>query len=142
MNSADRSIGRMDLALRRRFLWLNLYPLPEALEKWLSRTGNNPVKFQAAALRTCNELLASRGISREQHVGHALFMGQESDTDDETAQPQDIPLTKNHLRRIVRFSVLPYLRELFATQFGQVDEEVMSSIRDILLKCLEDVAEQ
>ena len=82
MNSADRSIGRMDLALRRRFLWLNLYPQPEALQRWLDRLGNNPVGFMASSLAECNELLAKRGIPAEQHIGHALFMIQETSADD------------------------------------------------------------
>ena len=46
MNSADRSIGRMDLALRRRFLWLDLHPQIETLDRWLKRPGNNPLGFQ------------------------------------------------------------------------------------------------
>ena len=46
MNSADRSIGRLDLALRRRFFWLELYPQPETLGRWLKRPGNNPLGFE------------------------------------------------------------------------------------------------
>jgi MoxR-like ATPase len=141
MNSADRSIGRMDLALRRRFLWLNLYPQPDALQKWLNRTGNNPVGFKAATLGECNDLLASRGIPQEQHIGHALFMVQESDADDETAAPQDIPLTEKHLRRIVDFSILPYVRELFLAQFGQVDDEIIRLLHANLLSCVNGAGE-
>jgi uncharacterized protein (DUF2461 family) len=136
MNSADRSIGRMDLALRRRFLWLNLHSQPDSLQRWLDRLGNNPVGFKGSALAECNDLLAKRGIPPEQHIGHALFMVQESDTDDEMSLPEDIPLTEKHLRRTVQFSVLPYVRELFTTQFGQVDEELLGQIRNTLLSCL------
>ena len=58
MNSADRSIGRMDLALRRRFLWLDLYPDVKALKSWLDRPGNNPVGFSAESLAECNTVLS------------------------------------------------------------------------------------
>lgn len=133
MNSADRSIGRMDLALRRRFLWLDLHPQPAALQSWLERPGNNPVGFDAAALTKCNELLSKRGIPPEQHIGHALFMSQQGETEDET--PRDTPLTERQLRRMVRFSVIPYLRELFLSQFGQVDQEVVQFVQETLLQC-------
>ena len=139
MNSADRSIGRMDLALRRRFLWLNLHAQADALQRWLDRVGNNPIGFKSSALDECNGLLAKRGIPPEQHIGHALFMVQESATDDDSGLGLDIPLTEKHLRRIVQFSVLPFLRELFATQFGQVDEELIGVIRSNLLACLNEV---
>lgn len=141
MNSADRSIGRMDLALRRRFLWLNLHPQPDTLQRWLDRMGNNPVGFCATALSACNELLASRGIPPEQHIGHAMFMVQESDVDEETAAPQDIPLMVKHLQRIVQFSVLPYVRELLTTRSGQADEDLIRQIQANLLECLETKAE-
>jgi len=138
MNSADRSIGRMDLALRRRFLWLNLYPQIETLQRWLDRLGNNPIGFKSSALADCNDLLAKRGFPPEQRIGHALFMAQVSDTDDETAVAHDIPLTEKQLRRIVRFSVMPYVRELFTTQFGQMDAELIGLIRTTLLSCLNE----
>jgi 5-methylcytosine-specific restriction endonuclease McrBC GTP-binding regulatory subunit McrB len=135
MNSADRSIGRMDLALRRRFLWLNLYPQRESLQRWLDRLGNNPVGFKGSSLAECNELLARRGIPEEQHIGHALFMIQEPSAD-ESVPEADIPLTEKQLRQVVQFSVIPYIRELFTTQFGMADEGILNQMRDILLKCL------
>jgi hypothetical protein len=131
----------MDLALRRRFLWLNLYPRPESLQQWLDRLGNNPVGFKASSLAECNDLLAKRGIPAEQHIGHALFMIQETSSDD-GFRAQDIPLTEKHLRRVVQFSVIPYVRELFTNQFGVADEEIVNQMRDILLKCLSTVPQR
>ena len=110
MNSADRSIGRMDLALRRRFMWLNVYPQPETLQKWLDRRGNNPLGFAAADLERCNELLAEHDIQPEQQIGHALFMLQRNDSDDQASPRLDVPLSERKLRQIVRFSVVPYVR--------------------------------
>jgi hypothetical protein len=136
MNSADRSVGRMDLALRRRFLWLDLYPDAAALATWLARPGNNPVQFDATSLTECNAILSRRGIPKEQHIGHALFMTQASESNEISSIGQDVPLTERHLCRIVRFSVLPYVKELFVTQFGQVDDGVMLAIERQLLSCL------
>jgi hypothetical protein len=132
MNSADRSIGRMDLALRRRFLWLDLHPLPDALQNWLDRPGNNPIGFNSSSLQECNELLTKVGIPSQQHIGHALFMLQGSSADD-SVLPEDVPLTEKHLQRIVKFSVLPYVRELLTTQLGQANDEVVTKIGNILL---------
>ena len=134
MNSADRSIGRMDLALRRRFLWVDLHPDYDVLSSWLGREGNNPAKFRSNDLRLCNQLLEERGIPPEQQVGHALFMLQ---TFGSESQPSvDKPLVPEALRRIVRFSVLPYVRELCVMQFGRTDNELISRVEKILLRCL------
>src|SRR5205085_3223957 len=112
MNSADRSTGRIDLALRRRFFWINLPPQPQVLERWLAQPGRNPAGFQADALRACNELLGSHGVPPEQQIGHALFMGAGGAGDDGEPAGADAPLTEKRLRQVVRFGVLPYVREL------------------------------
>ena len=134
MNSADRSIGRMDLALRRRFLWVDLHPDYEVLSNWLGREGNNPAKFRSNDLRHCNKLLDDRGIPPEQQVGHALFMLQTFGS--ESLPSVDKPLVPEALRRIVRFSVLPYVRELCVMQFGRTDNDLVSQVEKTLLNCL------
>jgi hypothetical protein len=134
MNSADRSIGRMDLALRRRFLWVDLHPDYDVLSNWLAREGNNPAKFRANDLRLCNQLLEERGIPPEQQVGHALFMLQTFGSENQPSV--DKPLVAEALRRIVRFSVLPYVRELCVMQFGRTDTELVSGVEKVLLNCL------
>jgi len=136
MNSADRSIGRLDLALRRRFLWLDLHPQPDTLDRWLKRPGNNPLGFKAATLARCNELLGEHGIPPEQQIGHALFMLQRTAEDDEASPKLDIPLSEKQLRQIVRFSVLPYIRELLTMQFGQADVDLLQQISELLLDCV------
>jgi MoxR-like ATPase len=137
MNSADRSIGRLDLALRRRFLWIDLHPQPTTLESWLSRAGNNPHGFQASSLVRCNQLLAEHGIPPEQQIGHALFMLQRMAEDDEASPNLDIPLSERQLRQIVKFSVLPYVRELLTMQFGQADTDLIGRISTVLLQCVD-----
>jgi hypothetical protein len=53
------------------------------------------------------------------------------------SQPSvDKPLVPEALRRIVRFSVLPYVRELCVMQFGRTDNELVSQVEAILLNCL------
>lgn len=136
MNSADRSIGRMDLALRRRFLWLDLVPDYDVLHTWLSRTGNNPARFSADTLRRCNQLLEDRGIAPEQQIGHALFMVQTFGS--ETHASEDKPLIAQALKRIVGFSVIPYVKELCLMQFGRADQTLVQQIASVLLECLSE----
>ena len=137
MNSADRSIGRMDLALSRRFFWLNLHPSIETLDRWLKRPGNNPLGFKASALAQCNALLAEHGIPPEQQIGHALFMLQRTAEDDDASPDLDKPLNAKRLRQVVRFSVLPYVRELLTMQFGQADNVLLQQIASTLLACID-----
>ncbi|XZE45212.1 McrB family protein [Pirellulaceae bacterium SH467] len=140
MNSADRSIGRMDLALRRRFLWVNLYPDYDVLSNWLGRPGNNPAKFRSDDLRRCNQLLEDRGIPQEQQVGHALFMLQTFGSENQPSA--DKPLVAEALRRIVRFSVLPYVHELCVMQFGRTDSDLVNQVEAVLLQCLSTSEQQ
>ena len=136
MNSADRSIGRLDLALRRRFFWLDLHPQPETLDRWLKRPGNNPLGFNSTSLTRCNQLLGEHGIPTEQQIGHALFMLQRVGKDEDTSPKLDVPLNEHKLRQIVRFSVLPYIRELLTMQFGQPDTDLLRQIDELLLQCI------
>jgi hypothetical protein len=135
MNSADRSIGRLDLALRRRFLWIDMHPQPEALGRWLMRPGNNPLGFEPTSLARCNELLGEHGIPPEQQIGHALFMLQRIGEDDDASHKLDVPLNERKLRQIVRFSVLPYVRELLTMQLGQPVTDLLDQIEQLLLHC-------
>jgi MoxR-like ATPase len=134
MNSADRSIGRLDLALRRRFYFIQLNPMLDVLTSWLNKSGHNPVNFSAKALKECNALLSEKRIPVEQHLGHALFMGKEADGDNEVGD--DLPLTEQRLRQVVRYSVLPYLRELLMMNAGSVDEPLLAKAEKTLLGCL------
>lgn len=110
MNSADRSIGRIDLALRRRFFFIDLLPDPDVLDAWLAADpARNPNGLDAEALRACNVWLEQEHkIAREQQVGHALFMPASQTARGDVA----VPLTGGSIRRIVRYSVAPYVREL------------------------------
>jgi hypothetical protein len=127
----------MDLALRRRFLWLNLFPRADTLQQWLDRQGNNPLGFEAQTLVRCNKLLAGRDIPPEQQIGHALFMHQRIDSDDNASLRLDVPLSGRRLRQIVRFSVLPYVRELLTLQHGKADDQLLQQISEELLKCVD-----
>ena len=136
MNSADRSIGRMDLALRRRFLWLELFPDYDVLQKWLGKSGNNKCGFSSDLLRQCNQLLEEQGIQPDQQIGHALFMIQTFGNESQASQ--DKPLVAEALRRIVLYSVVPYVSELCMMQLGRIDSNLIAKIQQKLLSCLND----
>ena len=64
-------------------------------------------------------------------------MLQRTAEDDEVSPKLDKPLSEKHLRQIVRFSVLPYVRELLTMQFGQADTELLEQLSTILLHCVD-----
>jgi 5-methylcytosine-specific restriction enzyme B len=78
MNSADRSIGHIDVAIRRRF---GLYPLgarPEVVQQVWSAAGDEPYGVRLAALlKRLNEKLGSGhdpSAAVELGVGHSYFL--------------------------------------------------------------------
>jgi hypothetical protein len=93
MNTADKSIALLDIALRRRFDFVPMYPLYEGLEK--------PI-YDAELLQKINEAI----LSRKNHdftIGHAYFMGNEY-------------LLENTLNR----KVIPLLLEYFMNDEKEV----------------------
>ena len=106
MNSADRSIGHIDVAIRRRF---GLYPLgarPEVVQQVWSKAGDETYGAQLAALmKRLNEKLGSGhdpSAAIELGVGHSYFLpapGSSGDT------------AKKQVRMKWAYQVQPLLRE-------------------------------
>ena len=107
MNTADRSIALVDLALRRRFYFVEFHPDVEpvkgVLRRWLKSTGLSHMKWVADVVEKANMKLEH---DRHAAIGPSYFM-----------KPG---LDKKAVKRIWKHSVLPYIEERL---FG--DEDVM-----------------
>ena len=108
MNTADRSIALVDLALRRRFYFIEFHPdnepVKSVLRKWLrkmERQDAHSMEWVADIVDKANELLKD---DRHAAIGPSYFMKND--------------LTKEDVRRIWQHSVLPYIEERL---FGDVD---------------------
>ena len=108
MNTADRSIALVDLALRRRFYFIEFHPdnepVKSVLRKWLrkmERQDAHSMEWVADIVDKSNELLKD---DRHAAIGPSYFMKND--------------LTKEDVRRIWQHSVLPYIEERL---FGDVD---------------------
>jgi len=105
MNTADRSIALIDVALRRRFDFEEMMPDPDVLEKTLADAGvaESLRTLVLAVFTRLNERLRFL-YDREHQIGHAFFLGVRSLED---------------LRKVFATKVIPLLQEYF---FGQWDK--------------------
>ena len=105
MNTADRSIALVDLALRRRFYFVEFHPdaapIKGLLRKWLNKKGLGGMEYVADVVVRANELLRD---DRHAAIGPSYFM--KDDLNDAKAE------------LIWKHSVLPYIEERL---FGQDD---------------------
>ena len=105
MNTADRSIALVDLALRRRFYFVEFHPdkgpIKGVLREWLNKNGLDGMVWVADVVDKANELL---GDDRHAAIGPSYFM--KPDLDEAT------------VKRVWQHSVLPYIEERL---FGQDD---------------------
>ena len=103
MNTADRSIALVDLALRRRFYFVSFdpheAPVDELLGRWLTKNAPG-MEWVADAVAKANELLASRHAA----IGPSYFMKE--------------GLDEEAVERIWEHSVMPYIEEHL---FGESD---------------------
>ena len=105
MNTADRSIALVDLALRRRFYFVEFHPDRDPIKSLLRKYINNKnldMVWVADVVDRANELLKD---DRRAAIGPSYFMNPELD---EAA-----------VERIGKYSVLPYIEERL---FGQRDD--------------------
>ena len=98
MNTADRSIALVDLALRRRFHFVEFHPddppVKDLLRRWLDRNGAPEMSWVSDVVDLANEQLRD---DRHAAIGPSHFM-----------KPG---LSEADVTRIWRHSVLPYVEE-------------------------------
>ncbi len=102
MNTADRSLAGLDLALRRRFFFKEMPPRPDLLDT-LYVEGIQIGEL----LRTINRRITAL-LGRDYCLGHALFMPLQKDP--------NLP----HLGRIFQKQVLPLLQEYFFEDWQKI----------------------
>ncbi len=114
MNTADRSIALVDLALRRRFHFVEFHPDDEPVRGVLRQylgTKAPGMNWVANVVERANEILKE---DRDAAIGPSYFMKDN--------------LTEDSVQRIWRHNVLPYLKELL---YGR-DEELKKFDLDAL----------
>ncbi|NDV13804.1 AAA domain-containing protein [Crenobacter sp. HX-7-9] len=102
MNTADRSLAGLDLALRRRFTFIEMPPKPELLDG-VEVEGVNIGQM----LRVMNQRITLL-LNADHCLGHAYFM-----------PLQDDP-TLSRLSAIFRQSILPLLQEYFFEDWERI----------------------
>lgn len=112
MNTADRSLAKLDIALRRRFVFHEMMPEPGLLaDKFIE--GISLAKL-LTAINNRIELL----LDRDHTIGHAYLMGFD---------------TFDGLKKAFRYSIVPLLQEYFYDDWQRIhwalNDQVKSSDR-------------
>lgn len=104
MNTADKSIALVDIALRRRFQFIPMYPKPEVIE---SHCKSNDKEEKKDFMIKVNEMLRKeKGVDFQ--IGHAYF------------------LKENSLAEVINENVIPLLTEYFRNDLDKVKKHMSS----------------
>lgn len=106
MNTADRSLSGLDVALRRRFAFRELMPMPQLLAGVTVTDGSVSVSIEAL-LEVMNQRIEAL-LGREHTLGHAYFL-----------PLRDAP-TRQTLAGIFRQQILPLLQEYFFDDWERI----------------------
>lgn len=106
MNTTDRSLAGLDVALRRRFDFEELMPEPRTLSGVVVREGGVSVDVEQL-LTVMNERIEAL-LDREHQLGHAYFM------------PLHEAPTREMLAQIFRNRALPLLQEYFFDDWERI----------------------
>ena len=116
MNTADRSIALVDLALRRRFYFVEFHPadkeIGSVLRKYLAKNAPN-MRWVADVVDKANEQLQQD--ERDAAIGPSYFMK-------ENLNEGDVEIRWQH-------SVMPYIRELLFGQDSRIADFELDKLR-------------
>ena len=103
MNSSDRSLTGLDIALRRRFTFIEMPPKPELLSD-IEVEGLNIAEL----LKVINQRIEVL-LDRDHCIGHANFMSLNKDR------------TREHLAVIFKQKLIPQLQEYFFDDWAKIN---------------------
>lgn len=117
MNTTDKSIALLDLALRRRFYFVEVRPSIKILDKYLKDLEDSLKEIVMFVFKTLNEKI-NKFKGEDYGIGHAYFM--------EIGDGKD-------LIEIWNFRIMPLLKEYFYDENENLIE-VLQSIAKVNLK--------
>ena len=109
MNSTDKSVGRLDSALRRRFDFIHVEPNYDVLENFY-RDKVSKVPNLVEGLQDLNDTLEDV-LGKHCLIGHTFFM-----------KDNDQPFTYDDLEKIWRRKIYPLLEEYFMDDLKILEE--------------------
>lgn len=120
MNTADKSIGGMDYAIRRRFLFFPVLPDEKIVEKnaeeyFGSIDKNDPplnVRLFAEAAKIFDNYLESDYHKDDVQIGHTYFLTKADPADNSDTEVKKEKLEKLMFNRL-KYQILPILREYY-----------------------------
>lgn len=132
MNTADRSIASVDIALRRRFRFVEMMPKPELLidkndnyEITVRNSKNDKTELYKinlqVLLKTLNERI-SYLLDPDHQIGHSYFLNL---LKDENGNKKDYIL-ESDLKDVFKYEILPLLNEYFYDDWDK--------LRDVLIR--------
>lgn len=104
MNTADRSIARLDTALRRRFHFAEMMPRPGILQELVTDAGTIELSEMLDMINRRIEVL----YDREHMIGHAYFMSLNTES------------SLDQLGRIFHNTIIPLLQEYFYEDYDKI----------------------
>lgn len=109
MNTADRSISLMDIAIRRRFSFVEFLPDPDVLTAGGAYLREIRELSLADLMQGINRRLLDAGVDRDRAIGHSYFL---------IPKDADKPLDALYTR--LRFDVFPLVEEYCYADRGMI----------------------
>ena len=106
MNTADKSLAQLDLALRRRFEFIEMMPEPQLLE------GVSVYGVDLAELLTTLNARIELLLDRDHQLGHAYFWPVLKATDSDAR--------RTRLAHAFRVKIIPLLQEYFYADWERI----------------------
>jgi len=117
MNTADRSIALMDIALRRRFMFMELMPDAKVLENCLEGNGLKDTVLEL--FNKLNDAIKKEvGLGKDFQIGHSHFMVEDMD--------------EQKLKTVWKYSIMPLLEEYFFNDLDRIDKLLEDPVFDIV----------
>ena len=121
MNTADKSLMQMDDALKRRFVFEELMPDNDLLEKELKKNNVPNAEDYSKILRRINEKITGNGKNpeamiqfRDRQIGHSYFWKLQNDDD---------------LQKVIKYDIIPLLQDYFYGDYSKI-REILSKEKD------------